>query len=146
MDHHPGLRVLLAAVAVLVAATCGGPASPLPAGPAVAEVTMDEYAFHLEGGVPPGRVVFHVRNAGEQEHELILTPLPEDFPPVQEQLAGRTRRAVQTMFIVQPRSPGEDTRFAVDLTPGRYAMVCFVTDPDGRTHADKGMSAEFQVQ
>jgi hypothetical protein len=35
----------------------------------------------------------------------------------------------------------------VDLVPGqRYALVCFVSGPDGQAHAIKGMNAEFRAE
>jgi hypothetical protein len=43
------------------------------------------------------------------------------------------------------RPPGSTTSVAVDLAPGRYGLVCFLPDPDGQQHAQKGMSSEFRI-
>ena len=107
---------------------------------------MSDYAFRHPPEAPPGRVVFRVTNAGALPHSLVLVELPEDFPPVDEQLRSDVRRPVANLARVPERPPGSRDTYAVDLIPGRYAMACFVTDPDGVSHALKGMSSEFRVR
>jgi hypothetical protein len=41
--------------------------------------------------------------------------------------------------------PGGNGAVAVDLGPGRYALICFLTDDDGQSHALKGMATEFRI-
>jgi hypothetical protein len=95
--------------------------------------------------VPAGRVVFRVDNVGTLEHSLTLIAIPEDYPPLDEQLHGETRRGATTIQVLPRRKPGVPGTFAADLRPGRYGFVCFVEDPDGVNHALKGMNAEFRV-
>lgn len=118
---------------------------PLPPPPAVVEVTLADYRFELAGEVPPGRVVFNAYNRGTVDHSLTLIVLPEDFPPLDEQLRGDTRRPVTNLALLPRRPPGERGTFAVDLVPGRYGLVCFVPGPDGVAHGVRGMNAEFRV-
>lgn len=106
---------------------------------------MTEYRFEHQAVVPPGRTVFRVVNAGGEPHSLVLVELEEDFPPIDEQLRGSTRRGVPTYAQVPERPPGSRDTFAVDLEPGRYAFICFVAGPDGISHSTKGMSSEFRV-
>lgn len=40
---------------------------------------------------------------------------------------------------------GEETVLNADLSAGRYAMLCFISAPDGEPHALKGMHTEFTV-
>ena len=108
-------------------------------------VTMREYAFDHPVQAPRGRVVFRVRNAGTMAHELILVSLAEELPPIREQLQSATRRAVDTLVTLRDRKPGSNGIFAADLDPGRYAFICFISDPDGVSHALKGMASEFRV-
>lgn len=122
------------------------PSSSLPPSPAEVTVTMTEYQFDYDRPVPAGRVVFRVHNAGKEPHELVLTALPEDFPPIDEQLRGDIRRPIATIAYLLPEPPGGSGAFAVDLTPGRYAMICFVEDEDGMHHGVKGMNSEFKVE
>ncbi|HWC27076.1 MAG TPA: hypothetical protein VG474_10885, partial [Solirubrobacteraceae bacterium] len=73
----------------LAAASCGGsPEPPLPPSASTMRVDMEEYRFVFRAPAAPGRVVLRARNTGRQEHELVLLPLPEDFPPIAEQLKG----------------------------------------------------------
>ncbi|MGH2772035.1 MAG: hypothetical protein ACRDIU_02705 [Actinomycetota bacterium] len=109
------------------------------------DVGMREYRFDFKPPAGRGRVVFKARNTGRLDHELVLAILPEDVPPIRTQLKGNNRMLVATLAKIPPRAAGKAGVFAVDLTPGRYAMICFVTDADGRQHAQKGMGAEFRI-
>ncbi len=117
----------------------------LPPTPPVVQVSMREYAFEYDPNVPLGRVVFDVLNVGTRDHALTFIKLPEDYPPIDEQLRGEERRPAEIVARVPSRPAGQGSRFAVDIEPGRYAMVCFVTDPDGVFHGLKGMNSEFRV-
>jgi hypothetical protein len=106
---------------------------------------MSEYAFQHPPDVAPGRVVFRISNAGALPHSMVLVELPDDLPPIVEQLRFGAPQPVANLARLPERPPGSRDTFAVDLRPGRYGMVCFVTDPDGVTHALKGMGSEFRV-
>lgn len=135
----------MAAAAGVLAGCAPGAAAPLPPEPSVIEVWVDEHTVDYDEEVPAGRVVFRVRNAGTDEHRLALIPLPEDMPPIKEQLAGDDRRPVEPLAGISNRGPGELGIFAVDLQPGRYGLVCLATDEDGTTHARKGEATEFTI-
>jgi hypothetical protein len=144
--------VELAAVLAALLVGCTGPESPssrprleapLPPPAAFVDVAMKEYTFGYREPIPDGRVIFHVRNTGREEHEFVLVALPKDAPRF-----GRTAdtpQIVSTVFHVTARAPGEERRFAVDLAPGRYGMLCFVREGDV-SHVDKGMRSEFTVK
>lgn len=120
--------------------------APLPAAPPVVEVIMRDHSFDYPQPIPPGRVVFRIQNDGQLQHRLALLPLAEDFPPVAEQVKGTERRPVDPFAGIYDRRPGGVGTFAVDLVAGqRYAMVCFTVDPDGVSHAVKGMTSEFRA-
>ncbi len=107
---------------------------------------MREYRFELPASIPRGRVTFRVVNAGRMPHSIALIPLPAGFPPIAEQLRGKTRRAVSTLAGVPPLRPGQSDTFAVDLEPSRYALVCFLVGRDGVSNARRGMASEFRVR
>jgi uncharacterized cupredoxin-like copper-binding protein len=136
----------LAASAAVLLTACGKTDAPLPSSPPLVGVTMREYGFDHRPSLPRGRVVLRVRNAGRLRHEMTLERLPEDFPPIDEQLRSKTRRAVATLAYLHPLGPGASDAIAVDLGPGRYAMVCFIEGRDGTAHALKGMNSEFRVR
>ncbi len=143
-----GLTLMVGGVAVLmVTGGCralAAPEVPLPEPPHVVVVTMTEYEFQFDGDIPAGHVVFEFVNEGRLEHRPTLLGLPDDLPPIHEQLQG-SERAVLTPFAGVPtRRPGEIGTFAVDLAPEhRYAFICFARGPNGESHALEGMSAEF---
>ena len=73
--------------------------------------------------------------------------LPEDFPvTIDAQLNSDKRTAFPTRAYLPSRPPGASGTLATDLGRGRYAIICFVRDADGKEHARKGMSAEFRVR
>ena len=118
----------------------------LPTAPPVVGITMREYGFEYDVGIPAGRVVFVAQNAGRLPHRMVLVPLPDDVPPIDVQLRSTERRFVEPFAGFTDRAPGDAGSFAVDLDPGqRYAMICYVMGPDGQSHARKGMSSEFRT-
>jgi hypothetical protein len=43
--------------------------------------------------------------------------------------------------------PKQVAYFTANLTPGKYAMLCFITDAkDGKPHMEHGMVREFEVK
>lgn len=139
------------AVIGLSVGSCSPVGSPesgagLPPRPLTFDVVMRDYAFDHAATVDAGRVVFRVQNAGTVSHEMVLVALPEDFPPIDEQLRGDVRRPLGIVNHLANRSPGTSDIFAADLFPGRYAMICFRADADGAPHFAKGMDSEFRVE
>src|SRR5437763_17145638 len=89
-----------AAAALLLAVSCVAPGRPprtLPPLPSTMDVTMREYRFDHPPQVPAGRVVFRVHNGGSVTHEAVLVALPEDVPPIDQQLRSATRVGVDTI-------------------------------------------------
>lgn len=144
MSRVIGVAVFVAFVFV-ACVTSDADSRPLPPAPAELDVRMTEYRFEHVPTIPPGRVVVEARNEGRERHSVTLARLPEDVPPILEQLRGESRRSVETVAQVMDRPPGTRAAFAVDLAPGRYALLCFVRFPDGTTHAFQGMATEFRV-
>lgn len=143
-------RVVAVVVGLVALAACGTPPrarAPLPVGPQVVEVEMRDYSFAYDSRVNSGRVLLRVHNHGSVPHNLSIIPLTEDIPPIDEQLRGSERRAINPLARVKSRPPGMGTTLAVDLAPGvRYAFICFVRDPEGRPHFLRGMSTEFRTE
>lgn len=140
------------AIVVVVAALATGCSSEtksalgLPPPPAVIAVQLKDFSFGYRPTVPSGRVVFHVTNVGKVLHNMAVLPLPDDLPPIAEQLRGQERRSVSPFAAMRPVRPAEAREFAVDLAPGtRYALLCSVTDSEGKSHALKGMNSEFRT-
>ncbi|HUP70618.1 MAG TPA: hypothetical protein VM142_12510 [Acidimicrobiales bacterium] len=126
----------------------GATNTPLPPDPPVLRVEMGDYSFGFRRPVPAGRVVFDVGNAGRRDHELVVVELPADMAGgIDAQLHSAERRAFPTVVALTARPPGGKGTFALDLAPGRYAMLCMLKDPGtAEEHALRGMNAEFRVE
>ena len=105
---------------------------------------MFEYGYRYNPAIQAGRVVFRFTNGGHVDHEAVLVALPKDFHFHPDPHAT-ARTGLSTLAILARTRPGQSGTFAVDLTPGRYGFVCFVTDADGVQHYYKGMTSEFAV-
>ncbi len=113
---------------------------------AVVDVAMREYGFEYKRPVPAGRVVFRVVNAGRQVHRLTMLELPDDLPPIAEQLRGRQRRNVTPFAGLPGLRPGETNSFAVDLVRGRrYGLIDPTGEVDGKSNAVLGLNTEFRA-
>jgi len=106
---------------------------------------MSEYRFDHKP-IPKGRVVFHVVNHGHIAHRMSVVPLPDDLPPILDQLRGSERRTLSTLAAIPDTAPAASGTVAADLVPGRYAFICFITEPGGESHAQKGMATEFRIR
>jgi hypothetical protein len=123
-----------------------------PAGSKTVNLTLDEFNFQYDKSAVNGNVTFQVKNAGDQAHEVDLVSLapgvnlqqvlnnadPDSGPP-----AG-----VEDVVHGGPYEPGSNGTVLLSqpLAPGRYAFLCFLTDPaTGLPHALLGMTSEFTV-
>lgn len=108
-------------------------------------VDVADYTFHHVPTVPRGRVVLRAANHGSVDHSVVILSLPEDLPPLQDQLLGDERRAVALLGRILALVPGSEDSIALDLGPGRYGIVCNMRYDDGSPHSVKGMNSEFTV-
>jgi hypothetical protein len=113
-------------------------------------VTLTDYQFQLAKPLTSGTHTFEVRNAASQPHELELIKLaagksPKDMlqwldqpkgPPPGEGVGGAA-----------PFTGGGPVYFTADLTPGNYALICFMPDAkDGKPHFTHGMVKQIHVE
>lgn len=134
------------AVAAASLSACGSEVN-LPRLPqATIDVKITEYRFDYGRPVPAGRVVFRVVNAGGEPHRLSVLPLPEDLPPLRQQLRGSKRRAIAPFADIGELLPGTSNSLAVDLVAGRrYALIDISPAPGGRSNALLGLASEFRA-
>lgn len=143
LKRPPQLALLVSAG--LAFASCG-PSRALFAGPVATTVVMRDYHFQYDPRIAAGRVVFTVHNQGPSVHQMALLPLPAGFPPIAQQLASSVRRPLGTLSYSRPIESGGSDTFAVDLVPGRYAMLSLTHDTKGVPDDLKGMAVEIQVR
>jgi hypothetical protein len=106
---------------------------------------MTDYRFVFDRRVSGDETLFRIRNVGHLAHQLKLFILPDDLPPLDAQLHGADRRILQPVVSLPVAPSGKAQEFVYDLAPGqRYGYICLLADPDGVSHALKGMNAELR--
>jgi hypothetical protein len=113
------------------------------------ELTLKDYDFVFAKALHKGTQVIRVKNEADQVHEIVVVRLlegkkAEDFvawafkrqgPPPAELVGG-----------MSGISKGQESQMSLDLTPGNYAMVCFLPDAkDGKMHFEHGMVKEVRI-
>ncbi len=126
-------------------------ASGTPAALPTADVTigLSDYAFDVKGNLTAGKHIIKLENKGPQPHEMEMVKIAD----------GKTLQDVLA-WVKDPKGPppgapiggvaataiGTPTFVNVDLTPGKYVMLCFIPDAkDGQRHIAHGMVKEFTV-
>ncbi len=124
----------------------------VPDGAVAVDLSLVDFAFGFDrSGIPgDGNFAFHVRNEGQQSHEVLVISLAEG-EELEEAVAAVFAEEVPPLALRAFIPPGAefDMAFEEPLAPGKYALVCFfpdVNDPEFTAHSDKGMVAEFAVE
>ena len=145
--------VAVVVAVVVAAAACGGGGSGNKSNAPVAstvKVTLKEWSVEASAQqVKPGSVTFDVTNAGTMPHDFVV--IKSDLPP--EQLPvdadGRVIESkVNTLGRVNAFPAGSKQTLSLDLTPGKYLLICNVVDTSGSTpvsHYENGMVASLLV-
>jgi hypothetical protein len=124
-----------------------GPVAALPTGDI--KITLSDYSFAFSQAPTAGTHTFTVSNEGKEAHEVVLVSLPPegtaerlgawfegpmDGPPPGAPVGG-----------LAAMNTGQVENFTVNLPPGRYGLICFITAPDGAPHFVHGMAVTFTV-
>jgi uncharacterized cupredoxin-like copper-binding protein len=112
-------------------------------------VKLTDYAFEITGPLTAGRHVVRVEDVGPQMHELVFVKL-EPGKTVQEMAAWLEKPEGPAPGALingaSPMTPGMANTTTVDLTPGDYGLICFVSDSkDGKPHIAHGMVKQITV-
>jgi uncharacterized cupredoxin-like copper-binding protein len=115
-------------------------------------LVVKDYGFTFSKPLHAGKNVVHVMNEGPQDHEVIFLKLA----PGKHIADFNTWATTGEMKGPPPAMPvdgmagiakGRTGIFTANLTPGTYALTCFVPDAkDGKDHASHGMTSEFVVK
>ena len=112
-------------------------------------ITLTDYAFELPRNLEAGTHTVTVRNTGTQSHELVITqPASGRSAADVAQWAAHMQGPPPAHFLggVTAIAPGQTNVLTLALTPGRYALLCFVPDAkDGRPHVAHGMTRDVEI-
>ena len=114
-------------------------------------MTLADYAFTTSGALKGGHHVIKVTNKGPQSHEVAVIRIApgKTLEDIDKSIYGPPGTAVPGNALggIAGLAPGNSAYFEVDLTPGNYALACFVPDSkDGKPHIAHGMVKEFKVE
>ena len=145
-DHVP--HVMKGMISELTVTPATGAAVPEPMGDLV--VNLVDFAFAPSGPFTAGHHVFKVVNGGTQPHEFEVVRLGEG--KTMDDLArwGQTFEGDlpgSSLGGAAPMAPGQVVYVPMDLTPGNYAILCFIPDPmkGNMPHVAEGMVLPFTI-
>ncbi len=118
--------------------------------PADVTITLTDYGFELSSPLTAGNHVIAVENHGPQPHEVVLARLSpgKTVKDIEAWEKGGEKGLppVSPLGGIAPMMATESGQFTVDLTPGDYALICFVPDSkDGKPHLVHGMVKSVKV-
>lgn len=114
------------------------------------EMTMADYDWKLTQPLSAGRHTIKVTTAPGQPHEFLVARLlpgksAKDIAAWESNMASPP--PFDALTGSSPLEPGVANYVTIDLTPGRYALVCFLPDArDGKPHLAHGMLREVVVK
>jgi hypothetical protein len=114
-----------------------------------ASLVLTDYKFDFSIELKSGERTIKVENKATQPHEVFMAKLNDGTT------AEQFLKALETMGPNMPGvayggtvglQPGAINYMTTRLTPGKYALFCFVSDAkDGKPHVAHGMFREFTV-
>jgi uncharacterized cupredoxin-like copper-binding protein len=117
--------------------------------PTVVTVVATDFKFDAPTEIPAGLTRFVLKGAGREIHHATIARLADGKTAADLEAAFKTPGPPPSWatFIGGPNvpNPGEEANATVDLTPGNYALICFVDTPDKVPHFAKGMVHGFTV-
>ena len=134
------------------------PLTVVPAAPATAtarapvadiRATMTDYAWELTPNITPGKHVIQLENLATQQHEMFIVRLEKGKTPMEVAEWAEAPQGPPPAMALGGSSgmlKGQVIYVPVDLTPGEYALLCFIPDAkDGKPHYRHGMVKAFTV-
>ena len=129
--------------AILLSATALGVAPVSSSAGETLRVALTSTSIQLDiSEVKAGKVTFEVTGSPDSNttHELVVlkTDMPDDRLPVQKETVAESR--FKKMGEVEDIAPGKCKRLTLNLTPGRYVLIC-----NRPGHYSMGMHASLVV-
>jgi hypothetical protein len=136
------LPVLLGASADLTARARAGAAHEVV-------VTTTDFSFRAPDMIPAGLTRIRLFNEGSESHHAQLARLEDGrtIGELRDSLTAGADLPSWVTFVGGPNepAPGASSEVIVFLTPGSYAVLCFISSADGVSHLAKGMIRSLRV-
>jgi uncharacterized cupredoxin-like copper-binding protein len=120
-----------------------------------ADVNVDllDYTFAISGTVVSGEQLIHVRNSGEEAHQMLIFRLQEgatfeDFQTFLETEEPEGPPPADFYGGMNYTSPGVEVYFTQEFEPGQYILICFAPSEEhgGAPHFALGMLQQVEVE
>lgn len=139
--------VVLTAGAAVALMGMSGP-KPAPKAPTSLRIVARDFGYDLPASVPSGPTRIELVNGGHDLHHAQLVRLEQG--KTLADLAAFPHDAPPPAWVVMVGgpgavAPGDSSAVIQTLTPGNYAVLCFIPGPDQVPHVAKGMAAGFTV-
>jgi hypothetical protein len=127
----------------------GAKRAKLPA--ATASATMKDYRFTTPSSLPRTGSI-RIANRGKQYHEMLGYHVARGADPnavVARLKQGKNPKKGTTdgeALLQAPVGPGAVNQVPFKVAPGAYVLTCSLPDPQGRSHATRGMNKVVRVQ
>lgn len=114
-------------------------------------VTLADYSFKWSKAPVAGKQVWRITNVAAQPHEMLVAQLApgKTAEDVAAWVDGGMHGAPPGLPIggLSPMAPKGTSLVSLDLAPGHYALLCFLSDAtDGKEHTAHGMVSSFEVK
>lgn len=141
------LPLALATTAAML--TARGPVvRRVPRGVPVITITAREFAYDAPDSISAGPTTIRLVSRGRQDHFVQFVRLSGGHTPADYTRASIAHEATPWAISVGGVGtipPGGAAAVTIDLKPGRYVMLCDISDTDGTPHFAKGMVRPLTV-
>jgi hypothetical protein len=122
---------------------------PAPTTPNTVTFTATDFAFTGPTQIAAGQTILHLANKGKEPHHMVVIRVEQGR--TYDSLLAALRKPgpppgwVRVLGGPIAGEPGRESSSEHLLTPGQYAVVCFVPSTDGAPHFTKGMVSALEV-
>jgi hypothetical protein len=139
------LAALAAGLCLVCLYTYGGlPSAHASVAPPLIDIMASDYAFDAPETLPSGLVTIRLMNHGQEPHHAQLLRMNdgvsfEEFGAALQSEGESALRLTTLTGGAGALSPFKSGEVTLNLTPGQYALACFIPSQDGVPHLAKGM-------
>lgn len=145
VDHRPHFTKGMMRALTVIPATGQTAAAPITD----INVTMTDYAWEVTPSITAGKHMIRLENSATQPHEMFIVRLAKGKTPLDVAVWGENPKGPPPAMPLGGTSGmrmGDVVYVPVDLTPGEYALICFIPDAKtGKPHYVHGMLKQFKV-